>query len=71
MKFGLIRGRHDIPDVDGYIFDGDVSPVDVQGTFEDAYDFLKEYKGKKGRHICDGPYDGASFGHECGKVSRH
>ena len=47
MKFGLIKGRHDIPDVDEYIFDGDVSPVDVQGTFEDAYDFLKEYKGKK------------------------
>ena len=39
MKFGLIRGRHDIPDVDGYIFDGDVSPVDTG-----SYQCEKKYK---------------------------
>ena len=47
MKIGLIKGRHDIPQVQGnYIFEEDIDPVDVDGTQIKAFNVLSEIKAK-------------------------
>ena len=32
LKMGLCQGRHDIPDVDGYIFQREINPLDTVGA---------------------------------------
>ena len=32
LKMGLCQGRHDIPDVDGYIFSQEINPLDTSGA---------------------------------------
>ena len=41
MRFGLIKGRHELPEVDGYFFEGDVNPLDPQGLEQEARKFLQ------------------------------
>lgn len=37
MKWGLVKGRHDIPDIDGYIFDEPIeNPLDFQALAHKA-----------------------------------
>ena len=36
VKFGLCRGRHEIPGVENYIFPGEVNPLDTKGLELDA-----------------------------------
>lgn len=45
MKIGLVKGRHEIPQVQGkYIFEEDINPVDVEGTQLKAFNVLSEIK---------------------------
>lgn len=40
IKLGLCRGRHEIPDVEGYIYPQNLDPVNVDGIQQRAYDVL-------------------------------
>lgn len=37
ITMGLCQGRHDLPEVDGYVFGTEVNPLDVSGLYETAY----------------------------------
>jgi len=41
MKLGLCAGRHDIPGIEGYIFEGDVNPLDLDGMRMACHQKLK------------------------------
>lgn len=44
MKYGLIRGRHDIPDVERYIFESAIEDVkDVKALYSTAYMAIAPY----------------------------
>ena len=34
LKMGLVKGRHEIPEVTQYIFQGDLNPLDLQGLHQ-------------------------------------
>ena len=36
VKFGLCKGRHNIPDVTEYVFCGPIDPLDVEGLYNMA-----------------------------------
>jgi hypothetical protein len=44
MNLGLIKGRHNIPQVDQYVFNANLNPTDVNGTENLAYNFLSKLK---------------------------
>lgn len=52
MKIGLIRGRHEILEVEGrYIFIEELDPTDVKGTEGKAYSVLAAIKRIGEKHI--------------------
>ena len=52
MKIGSIRGRHEIPEVEGrYIFIEELDPTDVKGTEGKAYSVLAAIKRIGEKHI--------------------
>lgn len=49
MVIGLVKGRHEIPEVDGqYIFDGPIDPVNVSAANKIARDRIKYFSRKTG-----------------------
>ena len=44
IRLGLCRGRHELPEVNGYVFDTEVNPLDVSGLYETAYKAIPECK---------------------------
>lgn len=52
MKIGLIKGRHEIPEVEGrYIFIEELDPTDVKETEGKAYSVLAAIKRMGEKHI--------------------
>lgn len=44
INVGLCEGRHPIPGIIGYVYPMEVNPLDVQGLYDKALDFVSAHK---------------------------
>ena len=47
QKFGLCRGRHEIPGVRRYVFGGDVNPLDPAALEWEAAEYFRQFSGMR------------------------